>query len=393
MNRSRRILWVGLLLLYAGFADAPKGRDSDWLIRVGLEQAAWAQVLYVGVSEGNLRWVDPRTGATLAEGTAGQLWELRRENGRYRAICGQAQVLAERLVAEPMNGGFIMVGAFPNTLRRYRGHLEWTERDGKLLAINWVLLDDYLKATLPREMPPNFHPEALKAQAVAARSFTFRRLNRHRQWGYDLCDHAPCQVYGGVDAEHPNTNAAVDATAGEVLMYEGRVIDAVYTGNCGGHTAPVEVAMAGTRPLPFLQGVPDADSNGKPYCSLAPSGAWELTLTREELSRRFAQAGRVRELRLIRRTAGGHAQQIQIRGDRATLTLAGAEFRNTLGATRVRSLMFEIQPQQNGWKLVGRGSGHGAGMCQWGAHGRALAGQTYQQILEAYYPGATLQKL
>jgi stage II sporulation protein D len=78
-------------------------------------------------------------------------------------------------------------------------------------------LDDYLKATLPREMPPNFHIEALKAQAVAARSFTMRRLNRYRQWGYDLCDHAPCQVYGGVDAEDPNTNRAVEATAGEVL--------------------------------------------------------------------------------------------------------------------------------------------------------------------------------
>ncbi len=392
MRNPLRTLWVGSLIIGLGSADAPRTRDSDWLIRVGLEQAAWAQVLYVGVSEGNLRWVDPRTGATLAEGTARQLWELRRENGRYRAVCGQAQVLAERLVAEPLNGGFVMVSASPNALRRYRGHLEWTERDGKLLAINWVLLDDYLKATLPREMPPNFHPEALKAQAVAARSFTFRRLNRYRQWGYDLCDHAPCQVYGGVDAEHPNTNAAVAATTGAVLMFDGRVIDAVYTGNCGGHTAPVEIAMTGTRPLPFLSGAPDLDANGKPYCSLAPNSAWELTLTREELSQRFALVGRVRELRLTQRTAGKHAQQIQIRGDRATLTLSGAEFRNKLGATRVRSLMFEIQPQQNGWKLVGRGSGHGAGLCQWGAQGRALAGQTYQQILEAYYPGATLRR-
>lgn len=388
-----RTLWVGLLALCLGFADAPRTRDSDWLIRVGLEQAAWAPQLYVSVSEGALRWVDPRTGQTLGIGTSGQLWELRRDNGRFVARSGDTQIASERLVAEPTGSGFVQVGTTPDSLRPYRGHLEWTERDGKLLTINWVSLDDYLKATLPREMPPNFHSEALKAQAVAARSFTFRRLNRYRQWGYDLCDHAPCQVYGGVDAEHPNTNAAVDATAGEVLAFEGRVVEAVYTGNCGGHTAPIEVAMIGTRPTPFLAGVPDTDANGKPYCGIAPNGSWQTVLTREDLSKRFAQVGQVQEVRLVQRTQGGHAQQIQIRGDRATLAVSGAEFRTALGATRVRSLMFEIQPISEGWKLVGRGAGHGVGMCQWGAQGRALAGQNYRQILEAYYPHTTLRQL
>ncbi|MFN4032192.1 MAG: SpoIID/LytB domain-containing protein [Fimbriimonadales bacterium] len=393
MRLTARTLWIGLLTLATGLAETPRTRDNDWLIRVGLEQAAWAKVLYVGVSEGAFRWIDPRTGATLGEGKAGEVWELRHENGRYRATCNRAQVQAERLLAEPANGGFLTVGASPNALRRYRGHLEWVERDGKLLTINWVALDDYLKATLPREMPPNFHPEALKAQAVAARSFTFRRLNRYRQWGYDLCDHAPCQVYGGVEAEHPNTNAAVDATGGEVLLFEGRVIEAVYTGNCGGHTAPIEIAMHNARPLPYLAGVPDTDPSSKPYCGVAPNSTWELTLTREELQRRFPQAGRIHELRLAQRAHSGHALQIAIQGDRAIVTLSGAEFRSALGALNIRSLAFEIQPQPDGWKLVGQGSGHGAGMCQWGAQGRALAGQNYRQILEAYYPGTTLQRL
>ncbi|GIV10574.1 MAG: hypothetical protein KatS3mg020_0065 [Fimbriimonadales bacterium] len=249
MPNMLRMLWVGFLTLCLGFADAPRTRDGDWLVRVGLEQAAWAPVLYVSVSNGRLRWTDPHTGQTLGEGRAGQVWELRRENGRYRASDGQTIITATRLVAEPIDEGFVMVGATLAKLRRYRGHLEWIERDGKLLTLNWVLMDDYLKATLPREMPPNFHPEALKVQAVAARSFTLRRLNRFRQWGYDLCDHTPCQVYGGVDAEHPNTNAAVDATAGEVLMFEGRVADTVYSANCGGHTAPIEIAMVGVRPV------------------------------------------------------------------------------------------------------------------------------------------------
>jgi stage II sporulation protein D len=217
-----------------------------------------------------------------------------------------------------------------------------------------------------------------------------RRLNRYRQWGYDLCDHAPCQVYGGVDAEDPNTNRAVEATAGEVLVHDGRILEAVYTGNCGGHTAPIEVAMTGTTPQPPLRGVPDTDADGKPFCSIAPNFAWELTLTREELERRFPQAGRIREIAIAQRTVGGHVLQVRLRGDRATLTLSGAEFRTAIGVGRVRSLMFEVQSQQGGWRIIGRGSGHGAGMCQWGAQGRARAGQTYRQILEAYYPDATL---
>lgn len=383
-------LWVGLLLMGLGARDAPTRRDSDWLIRVGLEQGAFAPVVYVGVSAGSLRWRDPRTGRTLGTGEAEQVWELRRENGRYVARSGGVQIVAERLVAEPAGEGFATVGASPSALRRYRGHLEWVERDGKLLTINWVRLDDYLRATLPREMPPNFHLEALKAQAVAARAFTFRRLNRYRQWGYDLCDHAPCQVYGGVDAEHPNTNRAVEATMGEVLTHGGRVLEAVYAANCGGHTAPIEVAMTGTQPLAPLRGVSDADANGAPFCRLAPNFAWELVLTREELGRRFPQVGRMQGIAIVQRTAAGHVQRVRIRGARATLTLAGAEFRTAIGVGRVRSLMFDLQPQREGWRLTGRGSGHGAGMCQWGAQGRALAGQTYRQILEAYYPDATL---
>ncbi|MCS7208683.1 MAG: SpoIID/LytB domain-containing protein [Fimbriimonadales bacterium] len=393
MNHLARTLLVGLLTLWVSLANPPARRDSDWLVRVGLEQHAWATVLYVGVSEGRLRWFDPRTGRTLGEGIAGQVWQLRRENGHYRALSGETQLVAERLAAEPVNSGLMMVGAAPTQLRRYRGHLEWVERDGKLLTLNWVQLDEYLKATLPREMPPNFHPEALKAQAVAARSFTLRRLNRYRRWGYDLCDHAPCQVYGGVDAEHPNTNAAVDATTGEVLTFGGRVLEAVYTSHCGGHTAPVEVAMQGTRPLAPLRGVPDRDAEGKPFCSDAPNSRWTLTLTREQLSRLFPQQGQVSKLQIAERTAGGHAVQVEIHGEQRVLRLSGIQFRVAVGVGRLRSLMFEVQAIAEGWKLEGRGSGHGVGMCQWGAQGRARAGQTYRQILEAYYPEATLQRL
>lgn len=393
MRLRHRPLSVGAFGLYAPATPAPTSRDSNWVIRVGLEQAAWAPIVYVSVFGDALLWIDPDTGAVLGRGDPPQVWQVQRVGNRLLAQHGNQRVAAARLVAQPATTGVIQVGTTPNSLRRYRGHLEWVERNGKLLTLNWVRLDDYLKATLPREMPPNFHPEALKAQSVAARSFTLRRLNRYRQWGYDLCDHAPCQVYGGVEAEHPHTNAAVDATVGEVLVFERRVLEAVYTGNCGGHTAPIEIAMSGARPMAPLRGTPDTDANGMPYCRIAPNYHWELRLSADELSRRFPEVGQVREVQVLQRAPTGHVLQVGVRGARVEKQVSGAQFRHLLGATRVRSLMFDIQPEGNGWKLIGRGWGHGAGMCQWGAQARARAGQHYLQILQAYYPGTAVQRL
>lgn len=393
MRLWHRPLSVGAFRLYAPSVFSSTSRDSDWVVRVGLEQAAWAPVIYVSVIGDALLWVNPDTGVVVGRGEPHQVWQVQRQGNRLNAQHGRLQMTAARLVAQPAGAGVVQVGTTPHNLRRYRGQLEWVAREGKLLTINWVRLDDYLKATLPREMPPNFHPEALKAQAVAARSFTLRRLNRYRRWGYDLCDHAPCQVYGGVEAEHPRTNAAVDATAGEVLVFEGRVLEAVYTGNCGGHTAPIEIAMAGARPIPPLRGIPDTDANGVPYCQIAPNFQWELRMGAEELSRCFPEVGQVCAVQVVLRAPSGHVLQVRVQGTHAEKQVVGAQFRQLLGATRVRSLMFDIQPNANGWKLTGQGWGHGAGMCQWGAHARARAGQNYLQILQAYYPGATVQRL
>lgn len=385
------ILGALLILLGVGESRAPN-RDAEWLIRVGLERGAFGEVIYVQAQGGNLRWVNPDTGQTLLEAAEGTLWQVRWESGQLAAQSSGARVAARRLTAQPVGSALLAVGTDPSRLRRYRGALEWVVREGKLLTLNWVRLDDYLKAVLPMEMPANFPMEALKAQAVASRSFTLKRLNRYRQWGYDLCDHAPCQVYGGVDAERPTTNQAVESTAGEVLYYNGAVLEAVYTGNCGGHTAPIELVMAGTRPMEPLQGVPDTDSEGKPYCAVAPNSEWRVLLTRDALQKAFPQAGAIRSLTVEEQAPSGYVARLKLVGEKATLMLTGAEFRARLGATLLKSQRFTLQPLSDGWEIVGRGSGHGAGLCQWGANGRARAGQTYTEILQAYYPNTTLGK-
>jgi stage II sporulation protein D len=382
------------LLLGWGVLAFGQGSDQQWLVRVGLERQASGKQVFVRAEGGACRWVDIDTGQTVAESPAGKLWRVTSDGDglRVEAMEAPTRLQGKRLRVEPLGDALMAVGTDSARLKPFRGAMEWQRQGEQLLTINWVRLDDYLKAVLPVEVPARFHMEALKAQAVAARSFTFRRLNRHRDKGYDLCDTEHCQLYGGVQAERPTTNQAVESTAGEVLWHNGRVLEALYCGNCGGHTAPNEQVGGGSVPLEPLRGVLDWDEQaGRFYCDVAPNPRWNLTLTPEELQRAFPDAGKPKRLLIKERALSGHVVRLQLEGERATIEIPGLLFRQRVGLQRIRSLMFTLEPDGNGWRIAGRGSGHGSGLCQWGAQGRALAGQNYRTILQAYYPGTQIQ--
>lgn len=142
--------------------------------------------------------------------------------------------------------------------RRYRGRLVVFLNDrGRLNLVNELPIEQYLRGVVPRELGPGAYPEleALKAQAIAARSYTLRNLGEFGDEGYDLCGTPRCQVYGGMDDEHPLSDRAVAETAGEILVYDGQPIDALYSATCGGHTENVEVIFPLKR-APYLRGVP-----------------------------------------------------------------------------------------------------------------------------------------
>jgi len=135
--------------------------------------------------------------------------------------------------------------------RRYRGRIEiFLNERGLLNVINELPVEQYLRGVVPREMGPAVFDEleALKAQAVAARTYAVANLGEFRDEGYDICATPRCQVYGGVEDEHPLSDRAVAATAGEVALYEGRPIDALYSSTCGGHTENVEVSSRSSAP-------------------------------------------------------------------------------------------------------------------------------------------------
>lgn len=142
--------------------------------------------------------------------------------------------------------------------RRYRGRLEvYLNNRGRLNLVNELPLEQYLRGVVPRELGPGAYPEleALKAQAIAARSYTLRNLGEFADEGYDLCGTPRCQVYGGMDDEHPLSDRAIAETAGEILFYDGQPIDALYSATCGGHTENVEVIFPLKRAA-YLRGVP-----------------------------------------------------------------------------------------------------------------------------------------
>ena len=177
--------------------------------------------------------------------------------------------------------------------RRYRGAIEIYLNDrGRLNVVNEIALEDYLRGVVPRELGPGQYPEieALKAQAVAARSYTLRNLGSFLDEGYDLCGTPQCQVYGGMDDEHPLSDRAVAETAGEVLMASAEIADALYSATCGGHTEDVEVVFP-LRSASYLRGVPCIEAGGALLGGAPTDGEWPQALLARVVSGdlRFAE--------------------------------------------------------------------------------------------------------
>lgn len=142
--------------------------------------------------------------------------------------------------------------------KRYRGRtLVYVNDRGSLNLINELPVEDYLRGVVPSEMGPEQYNqvEALKAQAVAARTYTLRNLGEFAREGYDICATPRCQVYGGMNVEHPLSDRAISETAGQVLLYKGELVDALYSSTCGGHTEDVHVIFP-LKAEPYLQAVP-----------------------------------------------------------------------------------------------------------------------------------------
>jgi stage II sporulation protein D len=273
-------------------------------------------------------------------------------------------------------------------IRPYRGILEVRRTpSGRITVINEVDLEEYLYGVLKMEVDPRWPPDALKAQAVAARTLALYSLNRFSAEGYDVRATTESQVYGGVLAEDPRTTAAVEGTHGQILTYDGRPIFAAYHSDSGGYTESSELVWGGR--YAYLRAVAD------PYSAAQP---WTLRIELSTLEERLRRAGRgvagITAVDVVDVTPSGRAGFVRITSAQGTLILRGTELRTIVGAETLKSTLFTVRvasDEQPSAEFTGRGSGHGVGMSQWGARGQALLGRGYLDILRFYYTGVTVE--
>ncbi len=280
----------------------------------------------------------------------------------------------------------------------YRGTLELVENDrGLLNVVNVVGLDDYLKGVVPNEMPPaKFDAlEALKAQAVAARTYALKNRGRFLRQGFEICATIACQIYRGVDSERPSSTEAIEATRGVVIEYRGHLIDAMYTSTCGGHTEDAS-NIFGSMDAPYLRGVLCPPENA-PVINprlVAVSGYrlhWNVRITREQLEqtlRKYLPLHELVDIEPLRYGVSRRVIELRVKGRKRSFILRGLEVKSALGLKdSLFTLKHEYGPDGkiNAFDFTGRGWGHGVGLCQTGAYGLALLGEDYVSILKTYY--------
>lgn len=379
---------------------------------------------------GDFELVDGNAGKTLERGSAGSNLKIT-VDGSYIAINGKKT--KSRIVTLQAKNGADGVVKYNGS--SYRGTLRIISDGARLQVLNQLSLEDYVKGVLPSEMSSSWPEEALKAQAVAARTFALYNRNKgHKASGYDLCSSSHCQVYSGMAAETAATDKAVEATRGQVMYYNHQVIYAAFHSSSGGATENSEDVWGAYQP--YLRSVTDDDSQ-------SPYHSWTARFTVAQVEKQLASSGKgVGKLQSITlgpistsgsttgRTASGRAYGIKFTGSSGAVTITGEQARTIFG---LKSAMFNIRTERSvqlpasgskkaaknakkadgplaaapaamngstmrigGAETVifdGHGFGHGLGMAQYGAKAMADKGRKYDEILHHYYTDVVIQEI
>ena len=254
-------------------------------------------------------------------------------------------------------------------------------------------LEDYVRGVVAAEGSMESEPEALKALAIASRTYLLKNLGRHSSEGYDFCTTTHCQRYRPADPESPAVSSAiieaVEATKGEVLRDgNDQLADSYFSASCGGATANLSTLWGGTAP-PYLRGVRDE------YCASEPHHSWSDVISPAQMLKalntdpRTSVGERLVDVRILRKDASGRAELISVEGNRR-ITVKGWDFKiivgRALGWNVLKSSRFDISRSGVNFVFRGSGFGHGLGLCQEGAHVLAAGGAGYRQILTKYFP-------
>lgn len=267
--------------------------------------------------------------------------------------------------------------------RPFKGNIILIKKNNAgVLVVNLIDLEDYLKGILYHEASHYWPMEALKAQAIASRTYAVYQMQENKRKDYDVTCDIYSQVYGGFASERYRTNEAVRATNSKILTYQNRVFPAYFHAACGGHTEDASILW--NIDISPLKGV---NCN---FCKDSPHFNWHYVLTLEEIYEKLIDAGYkitpIKGIFIDGKDTSGRITNLTIIGSKNNIKISAKDFRNIIGPNIIRSANFNVNVVDHDLVLEGFGWGHGVGLCQWGAYFMAKQGSTFEQILKYYYP-------
>ncbi len=283
--------------------------------------------------------------------------------------------------------GLLRVGG-----KSYRDGLRfWRESSSKLLVVNEISMDDYLRGVLPLETSASWPPEALKAQAVASRTYALFKAIEKKNEKFAMSKDVLSQVYGGKSSERPETSQAVEDTRGQVLTSGGKIFPAYFHSTCGGKTTHAEYVWD-VEPHKSLRGVECK------FCWESKHYTWRTEFTRAEIQKKLkikgVKMGTIRGIQIGEMDSSGRARSFIVVHDEGQIKFHSNDFRIWLDPGKFKSTMVtNIEKTPSGFLFQGKGWGHGVGLCQFGMRQLGKLGYTYQQILEYYYPESKITTL
>jgi stage II sporulation protein D len=406
---------AAVVLLLAGCA--PRGAlapvRGEPVVRVGIvvdqaagEFSATGQFRVVGPDGDILGVVDPGVVWHVQPGDGDRLTLVRPDRPEPMTVHQPVTVTPEN-PAE-----LVVIGA-----HRYRGDAALLRGSTGVTIVNRVPLEAYTRSVTAVELGVGDPAarDAVRAQAVASRTYALHFRGHREALGFDLFATVADQVYPGVEGERPYVTQATRETEGQIVTWHGAPIQALFHSACGYSTEAADQVFRNGESAPYLRAVSDRFGRGDHdfYCSAAPNFRWReewdgaalnAVLARSlpaALGAAAANVGRVTDLKVTKTMPSGRVAELVVTTTTGDLTVPSYHVRDVLRPAADRYLLsnlFQLYVQRQGGELVkvvaaGAGAGHGVGMCQWGAVGRARAGQDYQRILATYYPGTRLERL
>ncbi|MGO9518847.1 MAG: SpoIID/LytB domain-containing protein [Candidatus Korobacteraceae bacterium] len=383
MTRRFAAVSVLVLLLHAASAQAPHtnaSKDFPWTVRVRLWYLHPPRELHLRAEAGEAQLrkcatCKPEAVTTLALRAEGSLLHIGNVSSANLRISGVYQMNA---TGEPS-----LRADFPIEIRAIDGHL---------LIIALMPMEEYIAGVLAGETGNFKSDEALKAMAVAARTFAIHFGSRHALDGFDFCDTTHCQDLriAGID---PHLRKIAEATAGEILWYDGEPAAAYYAANCGGTSEDGRFILGNDEArAPYLQ------EHSDHYCVRNGGSQWRSEVSKRELQHALATEGIVvpgmlHSVSVLHRTPSGRVEFLRVTGS-GSVMVSGLNFRTAIGRNigwgRLKSNLYDVSDDGNAIAFHGRGSGHGVGLCQVGAEVMGEEGHSYREILAFYYPGTKL---